>query len=259
LLRFAAAALILTVCAFVSAQGFVFAEETPETTAGTILPGPGTYVVAAHPYYAHPVTGLMEDSGQNPGIGQGMTESVLGKEALLEVYENGDSYVTVRFALMDNIEDIRLSTQRDAQGDYEPAGFTVTKELSEDAESDLRIPIADMNTLIRAEFFVTAMGRDVVFFMTFTDPVPGAGDFVTTPEPPAGSAEEEAGADAGETDADANTDTEGSGGLKNKGGFIGAAAVVVVIAVIVAVFAGRGKKRGTRNTETPKPRKDEGR
>ena len=33
------------------------------------------YLATATPYYKHPVTGKIEDPGQNEGIGQGMTES----------------------------------------------------------------------------------------------------------------------------------------------------------------------------------------
>ncbi len=36
------------------------------------------------PYYSHPVTGVIEDPGNNPGIGQGMTENVLSPQALVE-------------------------------------------------------------------------------------------------------------------------------------------------------------------------------
>ena len=140
----------------------------------------GIYTVTATPYYAHPLTGLVEDSGKNPGIGQGMTESVLNEKALLEVNENGDHFVTVRFFLMDNIEDMKLDVQKDAQSDFESVDYTVMKEAMEDATADLRFEIPDENAIVRAKFYVVPMGRDVVFYMTFGDLVEGAGDFVTS-------------------------------------------------------------------------------
>ncbi|MDR1293319.1 MAG: hypothetical protein LBJ91_08020 [Clostridiales Family XIII bacterium] len=157
-----------------------------ELVAGDAALAPGAYLVVAHPYYKHPVTGAMEDSGQNPGIGQGMTESVLGKEALLEVYDDGSVYVTVRFSLMDNIEDIRLSAQEDAQSAYVPVEFTIVKESmgeGADAQADIRFGLPSAGAIVRAEFYVIAMGREVIFFMDFSDPVAGEGDFITSPAP----------------------------------------------------------------------------
>ena len=41
----------------------------------------GSEVGRATPYYSHPITGIIEDAGNNPEIGQGMTENVLHKQA----------------------------------------------------------------------------------------------------------------------------------------------------------------------------------
>jgi cell surface heme-binding protein Shp len=142
----------------------------------------GIYTVTATPYYAHPVTGVIEDSGQNPGIGQGMTESVLEKQALLEVDEDGNHFVTARFFLMDNIENMSLSVQKDAKSEFVDAAYTIMKEDMEEATSDLRFAVSDANAIIRATFYVVPMGRDVVFYMTFSDAVSGSGDFVTSIE-----------------------------------------------------------------------------
>jgi hypothetical protein len=230
---------------------------------------PGAYVVVAHPYYKHPVTEVMEDSGQNPGIGQGMTESVLGEEALLEVYDDGSVYVTVRFSLMDNIEDIRLSAQKDAKSEYVPADFTIVKESmgeGSDAQADIRFEIPGVNAIARAEFYVIAMGREVIFFMNFTDPVPGEGDFIISPAPAneaVSDADDVAAADSDSepeevtatgiesASADASAD-EAAGAPVGDGKidvklFIVIAAVIVAAAVVCGVVLTRGKsKRGSR-------------
>ncbi|GHU64358.1 hypothetical protein AGMMS49983_09890 [Clostridia bacterium] len=137
----------------------------------------GTYILTATSYYTHPVTGVIEDSGQNPGIGQGMTESVLAGNALLEVYEDGGRYVTVRFSLMDNISDVKMSVQKDAESEFEPVDYGVTKENADAGSADIRFAVPDEDVIARAELYVEPMGRDIIFFMTFTNPVPGAGDF----------------------------------------------------------------------------------
>jgi hypothetical protein len=219
----------------------------------------------------------MEDSGQNPGIGQGMTESVLGREALLEVYEDGSVYVTVRFSLMDNIQNIKLSAQKDAGSEYVPTEFAIVKESmgeGKDAKADIRFEIPGLSAIARAEFFVVAMGRDVIFFMDFSDPVPGSGDFLTTPAPESGtggatgaseggsdgaavvttaaaSAPEEAGVtEAGIDSAPAPAGEAGTGNEKDGGKmdvklFIVIAAVIVAAAVAVGVAVSRRKPMGT--------------
>lgn len=156
------------------------------TGALAVVPGTakaatyGIYTVTATPYYQHPVTGVMEDSGKNPGIGQGMTESVLAKQALLEVDQDGNHFVTVRFSLMDNINDVKLSVQKNAQSGFVAADHTVMKEVMEEGTADLRFAVPGENAIARAEFYVIPMGRDVVFYMTFSNPIPGSGDFVTS-------------------------------------------------------------------------------
>jgi hypothetical protein len=245
-------------------------------TDGTEL-APGAYIVVAHPYYKHPVTGVMEDSGQNPGIGQGMTESVLGKEALLEVYDDGSVYVTVRFSLMDNIENIKLSAQKDAESEYVPTEFAIVKESmgeGADAKADIRFEIPGLGAIARAEFYVIAMGRDVIFFMNFTDPVPGEGDFITSPAPdpvgdgvldaPPSDSEDALVTDAGldveeltttgaesapaNASADnADADAPAGDGKIDVKLFIVIAAVIVAAAVVCGVVLTRGKsKRNSR-------------
>jgi hypothetical protein len=240
-----------------------------EAVAGDPELTPGAYIVVAHPYYKHPVTGVMEDSGQNPAIGQGMAESVLGEEALLEVYEDGSVYVTARFSLMDNIENIKLSTQSGAESGYVPTEFTIVKESmgeGSDAKADIRFEIPGADAIARAEFSVIAMGRDVIFFMNFTDPVPGEGDFITSPAqaneaaPDAGDiaatgvntdtnagSEDVTAADAYSASADANADKAaaapaGDGTIDVKL-FIVIAAVIVVLTVVCCVVLARGKYR----------------
>src|SRR3712207_9401463 len=63
------------------------------------------YTAAARGYYHHPVTKVVEDPGNNPGIGEGMVNNVVYGVALIEKDDNGKLYATVRYNLRDNIKD----------------------------------------------------------------------------------------------------------------------------------------------------------
>jgi hypothetical protein len=198
--------------------------------------GAEVYTLTATPYYAHPVTGAMEDSGQNPGIGQGMTESVLGKQALLEKNAPGDDLITVRFALMDNIENVEFSYQTDADSEYIPIPYTITQEDMAEGTADLCFPVPDETVIVRASFFVTAMGRDVIFFMTFSDPVAGFGDFITGAGAAAGLADTSE-ADAETTDAELTKDQGDTDG-DDAGNDILAFIIIALLLVVVIALGG---------------------
>ena len=73
---------------------------------------PGTYTVTVTPSYRDPVTGDIEDPGNNEAIGQGMTENLCGSTGLLEVDENGTAYLTVRYYLDQFIGDVTFEERR---------------------------------------------------------------------------------------------------------------------------------------------------
>lgn len=66
----------------------------------------GIYTATATAHYRHPTTGVIEDSGgENSAVlGQSMTESATNKKALVEVDASGNTWITVRLNLMDNIQ-----------------------------------------------------------------------------------------------------------------------------------------------------------
>jgi hypothetical protein len=227
------AALFVLSGAFALQVGMSFGAESE----GAEPLSPGKYIVAAHPYYSHPVTGVTEDSGQNSGIGQGMTESVLGKKALIEVYDGGVTFVTVRFSLMDYIEDIKISAQENAESEYLSVTHTTMQESIGKGTANIRFEIPGENAIVRAEFFVTAMGRVVIFFMNFSEPLAGSGDFITTDTPPAEDSLVFAGAEA------SGAAELFSGGLSIKTFIIISAAVIVVVILLSVVLRVRKKKK----------------
>lgn len=102
---------------FIVAVSMIFGTMT--TTYGL---SDGAYVVKASGHYVHPKTGKVIDSGNNPGIGQGMVEGVVERTALVEKVGN-KTYVTIGMGLMSNITKVRVYTERN--GSY--TGVSITK------------------------------------------------------------------------------------------------------------------------------------
>lgn len=144
----------------------------------------GIYLSIATPYYAHPYTGVIEDSGgeYSSVLGQSMTESALYNQALIEVDPNGYMYATIRFQLMDNIENPQFMVQDDGYSDFYEVSADCVKEDFNNNTSDFRILIPNENCIVRCTFYVVAMGRDVIFYVGFSDLYEGNGDFITSVE-----------------------------------------------------------------------------
>lgn len=145
----------------------------------------GAYLVTVKPSYRNPATGAIDDPGNNEAIGQGMTERMCGSTGLLEVDDSGGMYLTVRYYLSQFIKNV--SFEEDMQGSFttlphEEMQTRAAVEGASDLEekygyTDYRIPINSMESVFRGKAYIDAMGRDVVYFFTFSDPVKGSGDF----------------------------------------------------------------------------------
>ncbi len=147
------------------------------------------YTATAHPYYKHPVTGEIEDPGNNEGIGQGMTESVLNPTALLEKTADGKLYATVRFYLAEYISEVEFWTQERGGSDWNSVSFTIMQEnLGGEYCTDYRLEIPAEDAIVRSSFYVSPMGRKVIFYMDFSDLKEGNGDFVVGVDTGDGSA-----------------------------------------------------------------------
>ena len=138
----------------------------------------GIYTAAATPSYRNPSTGEIEDSGGEDSavLGQSMTESVTYGRALVEVDQDGSTYATIRLQMMDNIESV--SFQVDGYG----VSATTMQENYGSNTADFRMRVNSEYSVIRCNIYVTAMGREVVFFITLSGLQDGSGDFVTSIE-----------------------------------------------------------------------------
>lgn len=136
----------------------------------------GIYTATATPHYRNPLTGKIEDSGGEDSevLGQSMTESATYTKALVEVDSNGNTYITVRLKLMDNIQNPTFKVD----------GNSVSASLMQEDYSantaDYRMKVASENSVIRCSMYVVPMGRDVIFFITVSNLNSGSRDFVTS-------------------------------------------------------------------------------
>ena len=89
-------AFILAICLHMS-TGISFAGEV--------------YTANAHGHYSHPVTGTIEDPGNNPGIGEGMVSNTVFGTALIEKDDDGKLYATVRYNLSDKFSKFIFNVQ----------------------------------------------------------------------------------------------------------------------------------------------------
>lgn len=140
------------------------------------------------PYYSHPVSGVIEDPGNNPGIGQGMTENVVSPQALVETTDDGRIFLTVRYNLANYIKNETFAVQNCGDQDF----YSVSAEITGQTEEtrDYRFEIPSKNVVVRTSLYVAPMGRDVIFYFTISDFVEGNTDFATLENVNSSSAEE---------------------------------------------------------------------
>lgn len=136
----------------------------------------GIYIATATPHYKHPVTGVIEDSGGEGSavLGQSMTESALYNKALVEVDNKGNTYITVRLKLMDNIENPEFEV------DGKSVSATLMQEDYTENTADYRMKAPSEKSIIKCSMYVVPMGRQVKFFITVSDLTSGSGDFITS-------------------------------------------------------------------------------
>lgn len=136
----------------------------------------GIYTATATPHYRNPLTGKIEDSGGEDSevLGQSMTESATYTKALVEVDSNGNTYITVRLKLMDNIQNPTFKV------DGNSVSASLMQEDYTANTADYRMKVSSENSVIRCSMYVVPMGRDVVFFITVSNLKSGSGDFVTS-------------------------------------------------------------------------------
>ncbi len=133
-----------------------------------------------HAHYAHPETGVIEDPGNNAGIGQGMCENVLHSMAFFEEVD-GQLYVCVRYNLANQIKNVTFAVQNRGDENFLSRNYEMLNENIESeqkASRDYRFKVPSRDVIVRSTFFVEPMGRDIVFYYDFSDFVDGNTDFI---------------------------------------------------------------------------------
>lgn len=112
--------------------------------------------------YAHPLTGAIEDSGNNEAIGQGMVTSVLSSSGFYEVDNEGNRWLTLRLNMADHLGDVSFAVQNRGAG-----GFTGVEALEVGRTGttvDYMIAVPGPDAVLRIEAFIQDMGRSVIFY-----------------------------------------------------------------------------------------------
>lgn len=135
--------------------------------------GGNVYTCVIHPCYAHPVTGVIEDSGGEASYatGQGMVEGAVYPTGMLEMTDSGEYYLTIRMSLMDYTSGHSFWVQNVGDSDWSsPAiGVTGNGTDSNGSTADVCIQVPSENCVVRGSMYVAPMGRDVVFYLYPSD------------------------------------------------------------------------------------------
>ena len=192
LLRGACAAAFALLAAFVVSSSVLVGVAHAATSA--------VYTASTAPSYANPVTGAIEDSaGQsNVALAESMTTGCTYPAALVEKDTAGNTFVTLRFKLADQMGAMSFWAYNGGDGAFSAVEAAQMQVDSASNTADWRFQVPSETSNIRVSMYVTPMGRDVVYFTQLTGLVEGNIDavpFVQTVTPGEEAAEPTAAAE----------------------------------------------------------------
>ena len=119
--------------------------------------------------YGNPVTGEVEDSGgeSSYATGQGMVESAVYSQGLMEVTDSGNYYLTLRLSLLDYTSGHTFAVQNVGDSGWMDTATAVTANGSDGSGStaDVCMQVPSENCIVRISMYVSSMGRDAVFYV----------------------------------------------------------------------------------------------
>lgn len=132
------------------------------------------YSCAINRCYAHPVTGVIEDSGgeSSYATGQGMVEGCVYSNGILEVTDDGAYYLTIRMSLMDYTSGHSFQVQNVGDSGWSTPseiGITGNGSDSNGTTADVCMRVPSENCVVRGSMYVEPMGRDVIFYLYPSD------------------------------------------------------------------------------------------
>lgn len=191
------------------------------------------YTASTAPSYANPVTGAIEDSaGQsNVALAESMTTGCTYPAALVEKDTAGNTFVTLRFKLADQMGAMSFWADNGGDGAFAEVEATQiqTSAVGDTAVADWRFQVPSETSNIRVSMYVNPMSRAVVYFVQLANLAEGNTDalpFVQTITPgeeaagpiaaaePAASASAEPAASSISGEAAPQTDGVANAGVK---------------------------------------------
>jgi len=122
----------------------------------------------AVPSYVNPITGQIEDQGNNPGLGQGMVENLILKTpATLLVDAEGTIFITFRVGLVEESKDFRIELLDENGAVKKAVPYNIIAEQPEKNTQDLQISVPSADSILRVSLISIPMGREVVGFLWF--------------------------------------------------------------------------------------------
>lgn len=172
LLRGACAAAFALLAAFVVSSSVLVGAAHAAVSA--------VYTASTMPSYANPVTGAIEDSaGQsNVALAESMTTGCTYPAALVEKDTAGNTFVTLRFKLADQMGAMSFWADNGGDGAFSAVEAAQMQVDSANNTADWRFQVPSETSNIRVSMYVTPMGRDVVYFTQLTGLVEGNTDAV---------------------------------------------------------------------------------
>lgn len=119
--------------------------------------------------YGNPVTGEIEDSGgeSSYATGQGMVESAVYSQGLMEVTDSGNYYLTLCLSLLDYTSGHTFAVQNVGDSGWMDTSTAVTANGSDGngSTADVCMQVPSENCIVRITMYVTPMGRNTVFYV----------------------------------------------------------------------------------------------
>ena len=126
------------------------------------------YTCAVNRCYAHPVTEVIEDSGGEASYatGQGMAETCIYSNGILEVTDSGEYYLTIRMSMMDYTSGLDFKVQNVGDSGWQTPAMGVTGNGTDGngSTADICMQVPSENSIVRISMYVTAMDRTVIYY-----------------------------------------------------------------------------------------------
>lgn len=146
--------------------------------AATMQTQPQQQELQAVPSYVNPITGAIEDSGQNPDLGQGMSENLIMRTPATKLVDSeGSIFITFRVGLVAESQDLAVELLDEQGSPARSIPYSIIEDFPEDNTRDIRIMVPDPDPMLRISLISIPMGREVICFTTFAP----AGEAVEVP------------------------------------------------------------------------------